>query len=225
MVFLQIRRSNVVISFFEPTESDPKPCKTTAPDTKSDSGIDLTQDKAANRHTEQGVSGAEYSTTMTSSTESKADTYDSGDDYTGDTSDTETDNDPFDEDYFLDVGLNELMLQSTENLEISDTSGWCSNTNKFSNILNTLPNADSHRSRHCTAPMSLSEDEHYDDITKSIMDLQEMKESSDTESQIVGMDNLCEGLESDDEFMCKPVAQTDMNHYYLSATTDTTVGE
>ena len=157
------------------------------------------------------------------SLETRADTYDSDNEYDGDTSGTETDSDPFDEDYFLDVGVNELMLQSTEHLELSnsDSSTWCSNTNKFSNILNTLPSTDNLSSRRYMTMTSvgLSDDENYEDITKSILDINEIKENSDTESQIVGGEETCD-LESDDEFMCKPVAQTDMNHYYLSATTD-----
>lgn len=149
--------------------------------------------------------------------------YDTDDDYEGDTSGTETDSDPFDEDYFLDVGINELMLQSTENLDLSnsESSTWCSNTNKFSNILNTLPNAESAASKQYIALGMLDDDDNYEDITKSILDLSELRENSDTESQMVGVEHLSDdGLESDDEFSYKPVAQTDMNHYYLSTKQD-----
>lgn len=212
-----MRCSNTVISFFEPNEADPKPCKASSPDTKSDSGIDLTT--SISSQSEQCGKAA---------VESRTDGYDSADDdYEGDTSGTETDNDPFDEDYFLDVGLNELMLQSTENLELTtstDSSTWCSNTNKFSNILNTLPSADNSSSKQYLAmtSMCMADDVNYDDITKSILDINELRENSDTESQMVSADHLSDtGLESDDEFMYKPVAHTDMNHYYLSATADT----
>lgn len=219
-----------MLSFFEPTESDPKPCKSTAPDTKSDSGIDLTADKATENSASntQLSNNSKYSTTCLSGA---GDTYlsDADDDYDGDTSGTETDNDPFDEDYFLDVGLNELMLQSTEHLELSntDSSTWCSNMNKFSNILNTLPTDDSAtRQYKAMTSVCLSDDENYEDITKSILDINELRENSDTESQMVGSDHMCEGLESDDEFTYKPVAsQTDMTHYYLSATSDTGTAE
>lgn len=208
------------MSFFEPNESDPKPCKSTAPDTKSDSGIDLTGDsRVSDKHDTQLPDG----------TTSRGDAYASDDEYDGDTSGTETDNDPFDEDYFLDVGLNELMLQSTEHLELSnsDSSTWCSNTNKFSNILNTLPSTDDSATKQYKAmtSMCLSDDENYEDITRSILDLNELKENSDTESQMLASDHMCEGLESDDEFMYKPVAQTDMNHYYLSTTNDASLAE
>lgn len=215
---LQVRMANIVLSFFEPTDTDPKPCKSSSPDSKSDSGIDLTNDRAP-------------STTITESGQSLqshvVNNFDSDDDYEGDTSGTETDNDPFDEDYFLDMGIGELMLQSTEHLELasSDSSTWCSNLSKFSEILETLPSTDNSRQYKAMTSAGLSDDDNYDDITKSILSLNELKENSDTESQMVSTDHLSDGLESDDEFMCKPVAQTDMNHYYLSATTDTNTVE
>ena len=219
----QIRHCNIVLSFFEPTESDPKPCKSSSPQEKSDSGIDLTNDQRTNNQsiTEVNVQPPE----------GWRDNYEvySDDDYEGDTSGTETDSDPFDEDYFLDVGIGELML-STENMELSggassiDSSTWCSNQNKFSNILNNTRLPGSENSRQYKAMTSgvcqLTEDDvNYDDITKSILDINELRENSDTESQMVSADHLS-GLESDDEFSCKPMAPTDMNHYYLSTNTD-----
>ena len=136
---------------------------------------------------------------------------------------------PFDEDYFLDAGIGELML-STENMELSggassiDSSTWCSNQNKFSNILNNTRLPGSENSRQYKAMTSgvcqlTVDDVNYDDITKSILDINELRENSDTESQMVSADHLS-GLESDDEFSCKPMAPTDMNHYYLSTNTD-----
>ena len=42
-----------MLGFFEPTEADPKPCKSTSPTEKSDSGIDLTG--RASRTSEAGT--------------------------------------------------------------------------------------------------------------------------------------------------------------------------
>lgn len=237
-----------MLGFFEPKETDPKPCKSTSPNEKSDSGIDLTVDRKLSppkpRTCEMGIQHEGDMLAKRPGTDEDylnehcgvdscvkppapwRDEYDSesGDEYEGDTSGTETDNDPFDEDYLLDVGFAELMLQSSEDLEMSrsgDSSTWCSNLNKFSNILNTLPSVDSTTRQYNNAVTSnlynLSDDE-YDELAKSITSFSEQKESSDTESQMVAADHLSDGLESDDEFTCKPVAPADMNHYYLSTT-------
>lgn len=132
--------------------------------------------------------------------------------YEGDTSGTETDNDPFDEDYFLDVGFGDLMLHDSMELK-GDDSTWCSNAHKLSNILNTLP-APADRQR-CPAG-DISEGDDYDEITRAL----DIRESSDTESQMLAAE-LSDGLESDDEFTCKPVAKSDMSEYYLSTNAET----
>ena len=243
-----------MLTFFEPKESDPKPCKPSSPNEKSDSGIDLTGDQKqassprptmcdmAVQHEGESLSNGQSATdedylnrhcgvdSCVQPPQGWRDDYDSGsaNEYDGDTSGTETDNDPFDEDYLLDVGFAELMLQSGDDMELSrqssDSSTWCSNLNKFSNILNTLPTVDSSSKQYTMASSSLYNlsDEEYDELTSSICRAEgEPRENSDTESQMVAADHLSDGLESDDEFSCKPVAQTDMNHYYLSIANDT----
>lgn len=208
-----------MISFFEPKESDPKPCKSSSPHEKSDSGIDLTVDKHNRRSTcEAGVQNGENS--CVKPPPAWRDEYDS--DWDAESSGTETDNDPFDEEYLLDVGFGELMLQSTDEMELSgvssESSAWCSNTNKFSNILNTLPKDNTRQYNKSLYDFS---DDEYDELTKSSISFTECRENSDTESQMVAADHLSDnGLESDDEFTCNKVTQKDTNHYYQLSTND-----
>ncbi|KAF6020735.1 hypothetical protein EB796_020985 [Bugula neritina] len=82
----RIRASNTVLSFFEPTESDPKPCKSSSPDTKSDSGIDLTNDRVAKTISDMTTSTGSDDR---QSSRSYREEYDTDDDYEGDTSGTE----------------------------------------------------------------------------------------------------------------------------------------
>ncbi|XP_067935160.1 uncharacterized protein [Watersipora subatra] len=149
----RIRRCNSVLSFFDSRESDPKPCHSNAPSEKADSGIDLTGDSCSHHYfpsiqtmTEISAEGSSDETTNGNSkplnTNNVEDFTDN--EYDGDTSETEMDDDTYDEDYFLDVGYGELMLQPSSDApsqvdctEGTESSMWCSNLEKFSNILRT----------------------------------------------------------------------------------------
>jgi len=160
------------------------------------------------------------------------DNYSSSDDeYEGDTSGTETDDGDFNEDYFLDFGFGELQLHnqgSREEVPNSPTtegegSMWCSNLDKFSNILRSsmsnLNTADI-QNKHFTTMTSLDEGDGSqileDLVHKSISDESEVDESSMTESQIT--QQLTDNEESDEEYDSKPLTKTNLKHYYLSTT-------
>lgn len=164
------------------------------------------------------------------------------DEYDGDTSETETDDDTYNEDYFLDVGFGELMLQpSNDDGQQSDTpvsptadgtesSMWCSNLDKFSNILrSSMTNLHTIADNHPKSYKTLgSRTKSVDDIadSKDILDelaeesTESIGETSETESQQTGEDRQisqhCESSEEEPSYS-KPLSKANMGHYYLSS--------
>lgn len=162
-------------------------------------------------------------------------------DYDGGTSSTETDDESYNEDYFLDMGFGELMLQTSVSsggaehptaetpespTDTGESSMWCSNLDKFSNILRSsmtnLHVADSpNKPSRVLQPMTSIEDVDRADVSEETSASQRM-ENSDTESQQTAAEDgqLSEHDESSEEerYYPKPLSKTNMAHYYLSST-------
>lgn len=243
---LQIRRCNLVLSFFDSRGTDPKPCKSNSPSEKADSGIDLSggrlhlpEEPKSSHDTGGELIGAEHNEPHGAERRESSE-----DDYNGETSDTETDDETFDEDYFLDVGFGELMLQPSvdENMQqsdpispvtdVSESSMWCSNLDKFSNILrSSMTNLNTISDNHpkpYRSLKSLGSTENILDHSATIGELveecpEQFEETSETESQQTTEDRhiseQCVSSEDDDDasYCSKPISKSDMKQYYLSS--------
>lgn len=249
-LFIQIRQSNIVLSFFESRDTDPKPCKSHSPAEKSDSGIDLTGDRSsttinisstsaqASPHCQAERFNLNRGESNLHHQDDQLDTDDrilfsSEDEYDGESEATETDDETFDEDYFLDVGFGELMLQnSTEenNQPISpsevaaESSMWCSNLDKFSNILrSSMSNLHTATDTNHKSFTTLTSIEDEGDNSAILEEIIAQSETSETESQMNSddrqpTDQHSSGCSSDDEIVQqKSLSKSNsMRHYYLS---------
>lgn len=248
---MQIRRGNTVLSFFDSRDTDPKPCKTNSPSEKSDSGIDLTGDRTPERlNLDSPTNGNSIAgENQVANNRDLDDDNQSGcsSDYEGDTSETETDDEDYNEDYFLDVGYGELMLTSHNSIDEdgpvtevpmsptteggNDSHMWCSNLDKFSNILRSsmtnLSSPTDNGNKSYRTLKSLSSVDHMatsdliiDDLIEESREL--VEETSETESQLTTEDRPAvsgdhESSEEEEQYYSKPLSKTNMKHYYLSA--------
>ena len=236
-----------MLSFFDSRDTDPKPCKTNSPSEKADSGIDLAGDRSPDL--DHDASRLECQSNSIDNRDVDDDNQSNcSSEYEGDTSETETDDETYDEDYFLDVGFGELMLTSQTSVEeegqvldvptsptMADNGNeshmWCSNLDKFSNILrssmtNLNTATDNGTSKPYRTLKSLSSVDHVENSTDIIIDdlIEESAEipdeTSETESQITREDRMPAGEnESSEEesYFSKPLSKTNMKHYYLSS--------
>lgn len=262
----QIRHSIIILSFFEPRDSDPKPCKSSSPSEKSDSGIDLSSDRSSQPrstnkttpHTQSiGVqhNGCEeigiqcspdehyldlncdvHAVRRTQQTEIDDDNLDdySSDEYETET-ETESEEDSYNEDYFLDVGYGDLMLQSQTSVEEdqpdimspvesgNEKALWCSNLDKFSNILrSSMSNLHSITETQSKSYRTLTSIDEPEDSTGSSSEQIEEVENSETESQQCSAEDR--GLpvsqspiqSSEDECDTYKLSRTNLKNYYLS---------
>lgn len=159
--------------------------------------------------------------------------YSSDEDYDGESEATETDDDTFDQDYFLDVGFGELMLQSSteeNNQPLSpseagtESSMWCSNLDKFSNILrSSMSNLHTAADTHQKGFHTLTSIEDEGDNNAILEEIIGQSETSETESQMNADDRQLtdqqnsSSCSSDEEFpQHKSFSKSSMKHYYLS---------
>lgn len=228
----------MVLSFFDSRSTDPKPCKYNSPAEKADSGIDLTGEDSIDEPCENEHAVNTSSSKDKGIDDENQDGHSTDGDYEGDTSSTETDDDAYDEDYFLDVGMGELMLQTSVDeshqlelpvsptVEQNESSMWCSNLDKFSNILRSSMTNLSTMNDSTLKPYkpvithyedSSNNSDIIDELIEGSLDLPE--ENSETESQLTEDNKTMDQCESSDEeiYYSKPLSKSNIKHYYLSS--------
>ena len=130
------------------------------------------------------------------------------------------------EDYFLDVGFGELMLGKPKDGEVenftdnSAESLWCSNLDRFSNILkSSISNIHAAAELDATTASKLNVIKDEESCSSSAGSDHD-NETSETESQLDGKSDVAvladDDAASEDSQIVSKISKSHMKHYYLS---------